>query len=169
LPGALLSPTVFTLAPLRALFLFGTWGLAQASCGAGLLVPGQCSSTNAIMAAEPAGLKCIPVNPATVVFAKSTYPASGKEVTQFSMDSKNAAKSGIWYIRLRVKELVSGAWEVKSPLRRITAVGFYATKDEAMSEVLDRRMSNEGFERRGGYWHASILKSNTGGVGGRGR
>jgi hypothetical protein len=110
LPGVLRAPTVFTLAPLSALFLFGTWGLAQASCGAGLLVSGQCSSTNAIMAAEPPGLQCIPVNPATVVFAKSTYPASGEEVMQFSVDSKNAAKSGLWYIRLRVKKRLKDAW-----------------------------------------------------------
>jgi hypothetical protein len=50
------------------------------------------------------------VNPATVVFAKSTYPASGEEVMQFSVDSKNAAKSGLWYFRLRVKERLKGAW-----------------------------------------------------------
>jgi hypothetical protein len=63
-----------------------------------------------IMAAEPPGLQCIPVNPATVVFAKSTYPASGEEVMQFSVDSKNAAKSGLWYIRLRVKKRLKDAW-----------------------------------------------------------
>jgi hypothetical protein len=57
-------------------------------------------------------------------------------------------------------------WEVKSPLRRITTVGFYATKEEAMSEVFDHRMGYEGFERRGGYWYVTIPKSNTGGVGG---
>jgi hypothetical protein len=108
------------------------------------------------------------VNPAPVVFAKSTYPASGEDIMQVSVDSKNAAKSGLWYIRLRVKKRVNGAWEDKPPLRRITAVGFCATKEEAMSEVLDHRMGYEGFERRGGYWHAPIPKSNTGGVGGVG-
>jgi hypothetical protein len=52
------------------------------------------------------------VNLATVVFAKSTYPASGEEVMQFSVDSKNAAKSGLWYVRkLPFPRLTQAAWK----------------------------------------------------------
>jgi hypothetical protein len=56
------------------------------------------------------GFAMYSVNPATVVFAESTYPASGEEVMQFSVDSKKAAKSGLWYIRLRVKKRLEDAW-----------------------------------------------------------
>ena len=42
-------------------------------------------STHAIMATE-AALRAIAVNPKSVVFKKSTYPATGEEVVQFSED-----------------------------------------------------------------------------------
>jgi hypothetical protein len=74
------------------------------------------------MAAD--GFQCIAVNPATVSFEKSAYPAVGSEVAQFSPSVQDPTKRGMWYIRLRVEKKAKSTWEVKGSLRPLTHEGY---------------------------------------------
>jgi hypothetical protein len=105
------------------------------------------------------GCQCIPVNPATVSFEKSAYPAIGSEYVQFSSIVDDATKRNMWCIRLRCKPRVNAKWEMKGSLRPLTHEGFYVTEKEAKSEVFDHRMILEGYERRGGYWYPPMSMS----------
>jgi hypothetical protein len=67
-------------------------------------------------------------------------------------------------ILLRFKTRENAKWEMKGPLRPITREGFYATEKKIKNEVIDHLMILEGYERRGGYWHAPTPMSSGGAV-----
>ena len=91
-----------------------------------------------------------PVDPSTVTFIKSNYPAASEVVQACAAGDSH---SGQWFIVLRCRSKAKSNFMTKRVIGRAGG-GFYATKAAAEADVFSTRMRFEGFVERGGNWYA---------------
>ena len=92
----------------------------------------------------------LPVDPSTVTFLKTKYPAQADAVQLVAASHPN---SGKWMIVLQVRSRVQTTFKVQRSIGRENG-GFYETKAAATADVFPTRMRLEGFEHRAGLWYA---------------